>query len=923
MATTKLITGDQLIVLTTVSPYKLEDPDLLSYSKVYLFANRCKLNLQSSTNQITRLMAKELNIYTGYFTVSDPMATISTAGNQGHHNIGSGSNMNGTDASPMFFSAHEFDVGTSMQIDARGGDGAPGFSPRTGASEDGANGGNGGNGADMSVLLDNSYGRFLDSVSLVTSAATPTEWLSNVQSWIKLAKSIVTQPEHLILPLTGFDRKYKSTTPDQVMSEGFMTDLTALVQAIDAEGIKFMTSIDIHCDGGSFEPGGKGTADQGKNGKSGNPGTYSMDLITPENIRNSTERLYHPDQIAMVLRDVENACFTGAISEAQAYLNTLISRLGFSEKLKKTDLLYVAYATKETLELHILPSSGAPTSISSPNKTFSSAKQYGRQLNQYLDLYGHSQQWVPTGSFRFYEAQLTATLSDFTLVKTDFWTYQDMPKNQANRAWQIKAARQAATQSRDRAAQEMLALESELNSTADRISKMSAGIPKKRSDLDGKIKEIAADINHHFSVSLSDCLGAAAQMAFSPGWPMTMIQGATLLNTAATEIIDDMDQKVKKEYLVNSIMGIKADIDGLKEAVSMQKGDPNLHLDDEGATKLLAEEKDLMNLVGKYRGVLGGDTLKDLRTTFDEYIHAVLERNNQIIHYNACVTLWLKADSTKTSSDNTLSSLGAAEMTKVDSEIPSLSVAIERYFYQTTSKILETMYLTQRALRFWSLSDSEVDLSVLRSRGFPRRSLTADLKSAMDKITIEFSDAVVPSKAITESEIQGFDSYQVYLTEDQLDDLLAGDTSTGSYGTKVTFPPAYKDITKAENVFTDCADARINRVRFYFDGAVTGDGKLLIDLEHLGSETIVSSDNTDFHFMHNALGLKFQYDLKTGAIDTDCSLADEVRDMYALWGPFASWRISVSAAHNDKRLNLSKVTKAWFEFSGHSRSFGQ
>ena len=112
-------------------------------------------------------------------------------------------------------------------------------------------------------------------------------------------------------------------------------------------------------------------------------------------------------------------------------------------------------------------------------------------------------------------------------------------------------------------------------------------------------------------------------------------------------------------------------------------------------------------------------------------------------------------------------------------------------------------------------------------------------------------------------------------------------------------------------------------MRFFLDGAVTGDGKLLIDLEHLGSETIVSSDNTDFHFIHNALGLKFPYDLRTGAIDTDGSLADEVKDMYALWGPFASWRVFVSVAHNDKQLDLSKVTKAWFEFSGHSRSFGQ
>ena len=144
----------------------------------------------------------------------------------------------------------------------------------------------------------------------------------------------------------------------------------------------------------------------------------------------------------------------------------------------------------------------------------------------------------------------------------------------------------------------------------------------------------------------------------------------------------------------------------------------------------------------------------------------------------------------------------------------------------------------------------------------------------------------------TESGILGFDSYRVSLTEDQLNDLLAGYPFTGNYGTMVTLPPAYKDTTKAESVFTNCADVRIDRVRFFFDGAVTGDGKLHIDSQHLGSETIVSSNNTDFHFIHNALGLKFQYALKTGAIDTDGSLADEVKDMYALWGPFASWLIS-------------------------------
>lgn len=172
MATTKLITADQLIVLTTASPYELEDPDLLSYSKVYLFANKWILNMPPTTSHM--LMAKELHIHTGYFTVSDPTTTIRTAGNPGLPNIGSNSNLSGTDASAMFFSAHEFDIGTSIQIDARGGSGAPGFSPPLGDSKDGGNGGNGGIGADVAMLFDNSYSRFLDSVHLVTSVTTPT-----------------------------------------------------------------------------------------------------------------------------------------------------------------------------------------------------------------------------------------------------------------------------------------------------------------------------------------------------------------------------------------------------------------------------------------------------------------------------------------------------------------------------------------------------------------------------------------------------------------------------------------------------------------------------------------------------------------------------------------------------------------------------
>ena len=66
---------------------------------------------------------------------------------------------------------------------------------------------------------------------------------------------------------------------------------------------------------------------------------------------------------------------------------------------------------------------------------------------------------------------------------------------------------------------------------------------------------------------------------------------------------------------------------------------------------------------------------------------------------------------------------------------------------------------------------------------------------------------------------------------------------------------------------------------------------------------------------------KFQYNLDTGAIQTDGDMASLVNKELALPGPFAQWKITVNDSYNND-LDMSEVTDAWFEFSGWSRSFG-
>jgi hypothetical protein len=136
----------------------------------------------------------------------------------------------------------------------------------------------------------------------------------------------------------------------------------------------------------------------------------------------------------------------------------------------------------------------------------------------------------------------------------------------------------------------------------------------------------------------------------------------------------------------------------------------------------------------------------------------------------------------------------------------------------------------------------------------------------------------------------------------------------------VTLPLCKQETEKADSPFAGMADVRLTHVRLFLEGAKTTDGVLAIGIEHMGSETVVDMRDETHGFVHNAIDVTFQYEPATGKIHSDGIIADAVQDTYALPGPFAMWQISVSKVSNDA-LDLSGVTKAWFEFSGTHRSF--
>lgn len=905
------------LTLASEPSYELSIRNYTDFQDTFIFTNGCSLS-------VDELKAKNIHLHTSSFQVPSK-GIVSTSGNAGKKQETAGNNADGSPGSSFSFSTSDFDVERTISVNARGGDGGEGYSG-VAAGLQGGNGGNGGAGGNVILLFNDTFRNLVLRAHGIKSDSTPSERQSSVEEWLIHARSII-QPQSLVDLIHQFERDYSSMTADV-----FATTLKKISDDLNAESLRFSGSLPVACTGGSYGTGGE---PGGLNGRIGASGSYTRSRMTPTNIRSSTECLFHPDQVAMTIRDAENNYFIGtsdSLLAAKETFGTIVDRLSFLGDLRPNDELFKAYQGNERSLFVISPPQDepgsdqtlVPTSITSLRNSLALAQHYTDQLSTYLDFFGHARNWVPRISRSLYAEQLDKMLLGFNDVEKNYNNYQSIANKQIKRQDQIDLAVEAADISRSHAEDDVTTLGQEIRLTADRIKLLQAGLPNKRNDLDKAMDDVADTIKNSFKVSFSQFIGAVGQMAFAPGLPMTAVQGANILHGAATKVTDDTGNEVPKEYMVNKIYTIKADMDGLDEAVKANGA--ILEMNDPGATKLMADERDVMNLVSQYRGLLGDAVVHGVKKRFDDYVQAVLDRNNQVIHYNACITLWLQAQAKIDSCKSTAASLGRARLEDIDFEIPAAAAAVECSYFDTTRKIISTLYLAQKAMEFVSFSTDEGLLTKLRQHGFPRPGLSAALMQARIDLVDKY-DSVVDSFG---SDAPAFGSGDILpvvvpLTAEQVDTLreneeVDGEAGIDEFSVMVNLTPCFKETTRLDSPFSGYADVRLTDVKLYVEGATVADNSLQISLQHMGSETIVDPMNVAHRYTHNPVNLEFQYDLKTGKLFSPATIARNVEGTYALPGPFCMWRIAISKISNEN-LDLRGITKSWFEFSGVHRVF--
>lgn len=883
-----------------------------------------------------------MHLHAASLAVLDDNAILDSSGTDGVQDItATDHHADGTNASSVWVSTANFQLPTPLEVKAAGGNGAVGYSSSDSSVPPSA-GGNAGNGADVTLVVNTQYDNVADKAELIITDTnrTPDQKIGDMTKWAQFAQLVTdhNKPDSISWVYTmRIDENQPDMDPDgplphAINANTFQGLMANTVRTLRETSSDFMSKID--CRPGTPGNGGimGGSTKRAPDGVAGKPGNRNYSTYSERAIISGTELVFHPDQVRFTLRDIENSYFIGtqaSITEAVAKLKALTGRLSLLAEAKPTDNIYQTYVAHEFKTLAVLPSGklGVSAAFNSLTTSLKLANQYMVRIDQGHDFYQNDSSWVPRGSYQFYEDSFQTVLADFDSVESNYIEYQKLAADTSKRSEQVDRALAAARSGEKQAEADLTALGVDLSDTAGRIAVLQDDIPRKHKAVDNKLTELANKINTSVQwPTMKEFLGAAGQMAFcsSPEMAMGMftVQGATLLNTSLTEIHDNAGNAVSKEYVVGKIRALGSGLDGLVEALKASANDPDLNVDDPGASKLLGQENDIMGLVKQYRGVLGGD-LDDFKKLFDDYVNTVLQRNNQVMHYNNVITVFLQTRTKLNSYANDQLALGTQEAQLVNSDIPGLASIVQSSYLDYTAKVLQLLYDTRRALTFWTLNSGTVQLSSLRDEDFPSPGLGARLKTLKGDIITDFgsqTDALgigrqpfgVPGGPGGQPKIVELDEWQLEL-------LKMPPSKTGQeFFTTIQINPVTKDTSLDDNVFATNADVRISNVRVYLEGAKTDNSTLNFKLQHLGDEQIVTVKNETRRFTHDRLVFTFEYNLVSGAITRDGRL--DLDPEYALPGPFATWRIGVSPLAN-KNLDLSNVTRAWVEFSGWSRSF--
>jgi hypothetical protein len=807
-----------------------------------------------------------------------------------------------------------------FSIRAVGGSGGGGQNNNaTATGSKGGDGGSAGVGGDIRVFARHSIAIRLDAVRAIYRATTGPEAATAVGILADLVGPDDTAVWDSVQSMKAAVDLWTSTSKTTLTSVS-----EPLAWALEGQLMSWQTTTTAAIDvaPGSYGVYGKGLTN-GENGALAQAGTRLVRVFVDYGKLATSgvkDLLYlHPEQCSMLLQRAEVTYFVAdpivnptAVQDAGTFLQRLIDRTMPFADAKAGDPLHDAYndpANQATL--------GSGDCVNSLAGIYARASILKQQLHQGLDYFGHRYNYAPLASNTFYDKQLSQMLGWFKDLEAKYTTYFTNLGDAQQATQQLQAVLRSARHVKATAQNDLKQLYDQASSVLTVIESYEQPLKTQHDALVQLISEFESDLKNHFDFNFSDFFSSLSTVAFAPEsrW-MWATQVAQIGYKFDTNIVQDDGTSVKKKYLLRQVQTVDGSIDSILEGYALAD-DGTLGEDDQGAAMLLADQQTLYKTLDQVYSKFPDD-IDAIKQAFQTYVNTVLERNQQILNYNAIVLTIAKKVQLASDTQNRIDTVSAKLSAQYQPDLPLMTTFVSRLYYQARSQILETLYLATKAYQFWALSDENL---IAQTLGGDTATINAEaLEGSQVTIIGQYGNAVegFGRDADTYPSVPSETGILLPLSKEQVQLLQ------NSHTLLVSIPAATKETSINTNPFAGLANVRLTKVRLWLPGAVVNDlqgnpdpnGLIRVGLTHTGKETIVAQNGTAYQFTHDPVTVMFIYAPSTKAISQDGDIGCQpigATTTYALLGPFTWWQIALDPNLNPG-LDLSAVSGASLEF---------
>lgn len=813
-----------------------------------------------------------------------------------------------------------------IKINVSGGSGAKGQDgTNTGSAGDGGNGGAGGK---IKLLIRSTYLGIIDELK-------PIYALTNANNQRKQIRTILEK--YSLDELKPLKSITNLSTHDDIQSS--IETSGSYLKATDESWIQtFETGIDLR--GGFYGIGGEGT-NQTHNGENGADVTFNKIIFgSTTELSNSTKFqkedfffFAHPAQKRMLLEKAKMMYLVANVFTNKDNLKDLIITL---ERIISDTRIFAESPSKDIADFFKNNEAkyGALNSVTTFVSIHQEADTLLQQLRQGLDVFGNNPSYVPLASFSFYVGAAKTPLDYLSSVEANY----EKCYGKLAKSYSAKQARNDALthiyQTIEYNKEKLSLLSSDLEKTAGAVDSYGATIVHKKTTLDKKLKEFQIKIENHIDFNINDLLSGLSMCAFAPESKFNWFtQVASVGYKSLTEVTTDTGIKVQKSYLVGNIKKVTTTVDGLIE--SYQTTDNGtLQPSDPGAAKLLAEQSQFEQLFSDLSDRFGSIS-KEVETAFQNYVDAIISRNNQIIQYNAQLRLIVQYYQNNDNLQKQLTELNQKAVSGMVNDNPSLTSLMSHVYYDIRRKVMEELYHTSKSLKFLSLSDDN-PISQIMDGNTPSQLNAATLKDIYVNIDAQYNTFLekmgIPSTPFPKNPDQRGILFEVPMLA--LAAFVESGEGSNTYEMMVQVTPPGIGSSASSNVFKDMRDVRLSKVRLWLNGSFYSstdkDARIHIDITHTGDEILQRraplNGITNVNCVHSSVVVPFSYypakKSNSDRIFVDGTLSEESKGTtkpltYNRVGPFTFWHFKVrkDVAQNSK-FDFSQVTSAQIEFHG-------